>query len=132
MIKNILYLTKYNLSKENGLLFPSEIDDENYYSIGGFYIYDNFLGLSYTIQAIYNETIINIELSLLNRNVYICNVNNLGVFKFFIEKLYKPIKYIGKDIRYKDLYINYRLRLINTKKAEYYAKKYNFYFIGNE
>ncbi len=32
----------------------------------------------------------------------------------------------------KNTEIYYRLRLMNTQKAEYYAKEYNFYFIGNE
>ena len=53
------------------------------------YIPNDKLNPIYNIQAIYNEQIITIELTLKKDNIYICNVKDIGKFNFFVEKLYK-------------------------------------------
>lgn len=132
MKKNILYLTKSNTHLNYGLIFPSEIEDENYYGIGNLYIPTDVLKPTYNIQAIRNDEIINIELTLNKNDIYTCDIDDIGKFNFFVEKLHKPIEYIGRITQYKNMSMYYRLRLINTDKAEYFAREYNFYFIGNE
>ena len=132
MNENIFYLTKASIFDDYGLIFPSEIEDENYYGLGNLYIIGAYLNNTYKIQAVFNEKIIEIELKLENTNMYTCDVKDIGKFNFYIEKLYKPMKYIGQTNYLKNTEIYYRLRLINTQKAEYYAREYNFYFIGNE
>ena len=132
MNENILYLTKSNILNKYGLLFPSEIDDENYYGIGNLYIPNNKLNKLYNIQAIHNDKIVNIELTLVENNIYTCNINNIGNFSLKVEKLYKPLPYIGNISQYTNKNMHYRLKLINTQKAEYYVREQDFYFIGNE
>ena len=132
MKKNILYLTKSNTHLNYGLIFPSEIEDENYYGIGNLYIPTDVLKPTYNIQAIRNDEIINIELILNKNGIYTCDIEDIGKFNFFVEELHKPIEYIGRITQYKNMSMHYRLRLINTDKAEYFAREYNFYFIGNE
>lgn len=130
MKKYILYLTKSNESRENGLLFPSEIEDEHYYGVGNLYISDEILQSEYTLLAIFNEERIEVTLSHKQNNFYECSIEKIGKFTFYVEQLYKPMQYIGSNTQYKNLSVYYRLRLQNTKKAEYFAKNDDFYFIG--
>ncbi len=132
MNENIIYLTKSPIFNNNGLVFPSEIEDKNYYGTGNLYIPNDRLNPIYNIQAIYNEQIITIELTLKKDNIYTCNVTDIGKFNFYVEKLYKPLEYIGNIQRYQNKSLHYRLRLMNTNKAEYCVRKHDFYFIGNE
>lgn len=132
MNENILYLTKSNTRSNYGLIFPSEIEDKNYYGIGNLYIPTDVLKPIYNIQAIHNDEIISIELTLKKNDIYTCSIDDIGKFNFFVEELHKPIEYIGNTSQYKNMSMYYRLRLINTDKAEYFAREYNFYFIGSE
>ena len=126
----ILYLTKSSESRESGLLFPSEIKDKYYYGIGNLYISDEILQSEYTLLAIFKEERIEVTLFHKQNNFYECSIEKIGKFTFYIEQIYKPLDYIGSNAQYKNLTVYYRLRLQNTKKAEYFAKNDDFYFTG--
>lgn len=125
----ILYLTKDPLSTENRLIFPSDIDDKNYYGVGGFYIdnhYTQKLSNSYVIHAIKDEEIIEITITKKDKSrFFTCTVENIGTFVFYAEKLNS-----ANSQNYRDYNITYRLKLWNTEHVEYSALEYKFYFIG--
>jgi len=131
----IFYLTKPSFSIEKGLIFPSELEDENYYGIGNFYIlnkYNKELKYEYIIPAVHNNEILNLTMKK-NENskkFYTCFVNEIGNFIFYAEKLKNDLPYVGRFKEYKDFVFSHRLRLWNIQNAERSVINHNFYFVG--
>jgi len=115
-----------------GLIFPSELEDNNYYTIGSFYIATDNLSEKYIIYAVLGENIIKTNLHKVrdSSNFFINEIDKIGNFIFIAEKLNNKIHYSGKINQYKELILTYRLRIFNPTVAEQAAKKHNFYFIG--
>jgi hypothetical protein len=132
----VLYFTNSQIEGKSGLVFPSEIEDDNYYGIGSFYLQaENEVDLKekYSIHAVRNEDIIIVDLqrSVNSKNFYTGFVNEIGTFTFFAEKLATAKVYVGSTNEYQDTNFQYRLRLFNIQKAEKAVTEYDFYFIGS-
>ena len=131
----VYYLTKSSSNEKNGLVFPSEIEEENYYGIGNFFIdtqFDKELKDEYITFAIHNLELIKVVLKKneKNKNFFDCYINEVGHFVFYADKLKKELNYVGQNGTYKNLKFLYRLRIWNTNSAEKAALDSNFYFVG--
>lgn len=132
MVNYIHYFIRNISGEKGGLIYPSEIQDKNYSTIGGLYIIDEKKTSpkeKYIIHAIRKEEIVELELNRVANSIFSTSVEGIGVFEFRSENV-SMTKYTGTNSEIAGSIILKRLRLSDANNAEKAFMRDKFYFIG--
>ena len=132
MVEFIHYFIKNPIGEIGGLVYPTEVENNTYYTIGSFYIIgkDNHeIQKEYIIHAIKNDSIIKLPLKKSKKNSFDVTIDEIGKFTFLAENVSMQ-KYSGGNPLIEGAKILKRLRIAEPQKAELACRKYRFYFTG--
>lgn len=127
-MKKIHYLVKNCFGGKGGLVYPSEIENDNYYTVGNLYILGDQVEEEYIIHAIRDEEILELSLKKII-NGFFASVEGIGDFIFYTERVSMQ-EYTGGNSNIEDRNVLRRLRLSDAKYAEEVCKQHKFYFVG--
>lgn len=131
----VFYLTDSLQKEKPGLVFPSEIDSDDYSGPGQFYLVTgdrDALQDTYKIHAYKEDEFVVVELKRNNRdsNIYSGLVDNkIGTFSFVAREMEHHQSYVGNVHKFKGFQFRYRLYL-DSQQAENAALSFDFYFLG--
>jgi len=119
----------------DGLIYPAELEDEEYFGFGSFYLLGKtgaFIGEAYRFYAIRGEE--TVQTTLLpyrnSRSFFRAEVTDVGSFLFYAQPIARKPSYIGKAARASNLVAVRRLRSWQPDELDRACQEHNFYFVG--
>lgn len=121
---------------KRGLLYPSEIDIPEFYSVGSFYlmgIKGSRLADSYTFHAVQKDNIIVVQLKAAEGTSYAfyrAIVEGVGNILFYAQSLSVEYPYLGSNPGLLNNIASRRLRAWKPYQLDALCEKHQFYFVG--
>ncbi len=134
MNQNIHYLIR-DPKNAFGLIYPQESNLDLYQGFGSFYMVgsqDDQLLENYNFLAIQDDQIIETVAHQFpdNRNFYSINVESIGNFIFYAERLSINYPYTGSVQSLQNFYALRRFRSWKPQSLDNACRQYGFYFVG--
>lgn len=133
MTEKIHYLVRHP-SKLGQFTYPSDIDDPQYFGVGGFFILGgprSRLAQTYQFEAVLGDAFVTTELIRFGESgrLLIAQVPEVGRFLFSAERVSGEVTR-PNDRRYDGVQIAWRLRSWRPDELERVCKEREFYFVG--
>ena len=123
-------------SEKVGLIYPTELDDQNYTGFGAFYLLGNAgasIGERYYFYAIQGEQTVQTELLPFrgSRSFFQAEVPRIGTFVFYAQPMpFRPAAYTGLNASSANLVALRRLRSWQPYELDRACREHAFYFVG--
>jgi len=133
-MKSVHYLVRPAFG-EFGLVYPTELNVENYQAFGGFFLMgseEDSPVEEYIFHAIYGEKFVKTTAMryLNSKSFFRIEVKNIGVFIFFAQPMSKKLPYIGSNDNLRGLFAIRRFRSWKPYALDQACREHAFYFIG--
>jgi len=122
-------------SERDGLIYPTDLNDNGYYSLGSFYIMGSpgfKIRQYYSFHAVHEEETIEVDLFRFrhSRNFYQATFKDFGTFLFYAQPVKKKQSYVGRQNQMRDLVPMRRLIPLDARRLDHICEKHSFYFTG--
>ncbi|MBK1884698.1 hypothetical protein JIN85_19965 [Luteolibacter pohnpeiensis] len=134
MTEEIHYLVRQSAAND-GLIYPSELDQKEYYGFGSFYLMgaeDADPAEEYTFRAVLGEELIVTTAERFRDEKYFFSVQmkKVGRFIFYAQAMPKKYPYSGQLSSLQGMYAFRRMRSWKPAALDVACREHGFYFVG--